>query len=149
MDSHISKSAQETMAVARKFAKQLKKGDIIFLEGDLGAGKTTFTKGLAEAFGVKAQQVVSPTFVIMNHYQAKLPIYHFDLYRLEKPQEIASVQFDEYFYGDGISIVEWHERLPKDQRPSNFWLVQLKHLSENERDICISYPSKPQQTPSR
>ena len=87
----------------------LKKGDIIFLEGDLGAGKTTFTKGLAEAFGVKAQQVVSPTFVIMNHYDAKLPIYHFDLYRLKSNAELLDIGFEDYLIGTNYVFIEWPE----------------------------------------
>ena len=85
-----------------RLAGHLKAGDIVFLQGDLGSGKTTFVKGLAQAFKVNLKQVNSPTFVLMNYYKGKLPIYHFDLYRLESPQEIDTLDFDEYFYGQGI-----------------------------------------------
>jgi tRNA threonylcarbamoyladenosine biosynthesis protein TsaE len=141
---HTSNSPDETMKLAAKFVKNLKAGDIVFLKGDLGAGKTVFTKGMAKALKVNETSVVSPTFVLMNYYEGKLPLYHFDLYRLEKPEEIKSVQFDEYFYGEGISIVEWPERLG-NLAPTEYWQVELTHKSETQRDICISYPSKPQQ----
>lgn len=142
--SLISNSPEQTMAIAAKFTANLKAGDIVFLKGDLGAGKTVFAKGMAKALKVDPQSVSSPTFIIMNYYKGKMPLYHFDLYRLEKPEELSSVQFDEYFYGPGISIVEWPERLG-DKAPADHWLVEFFHKSENEREICISYPSKPQQ----
>jgi tRNA threonylcarbamoyladenosine biosynthesis protein TsaE len=127
------------MAAAEKFARQLKSGDIVFLKGDLGAGKTVFAKGIAKALKVGEANVVSPTFVLMNYYEGKLPIYHFDLYRLEKPEELKTVQFDEYFYGDGICLIEWPERLG-NLAPKEHWLVELTHTTENERQICISCP---------
>lgn len=132
------------MGLAAQFARHLKKGDIVALKGELGTGKTVFVKGAASAFGIDPDSVNSPTFVIMNYYPAKTALYHFDLYRLEKPQEISSVNFDEYFYGDGICFIEWPERLG-GLLPKNHWLVELRHKSENQRDLCISYPSNPQQ----
>ncbi len=141
--SLISKSPQETMRLAGQFVKNLKPGDIVFLQGDLGAGKTVFTKGLAKALGIDPQKVSSPTFIIMNHYDGKKPLYHFDLYRLENPEELKSVQFDEYFYGQGISVIEWPQRLGP-LAPAEYWLVELSHANEHQRKICISYPSNPQ-----
>ena len=143
MNKVVSQSPEDTIAFAAKFARALKPGDIVFLKGDLGAGKTTFMKGIAKALKVDPNQVNSPTFVLMNHYKGKLPMYHFDLYRLEKAEEIKTVQFDEYFYGKGISVIEWPERLG-ELAPQDFWLVELTHKSEHERQICISCPSKPQ-----
>ena len=140
----LSHSYEETIDTGRRFARRLKKGDIVCLKGDLGAGKTVFAKGVAQGLGVKPQAVNSPTFVLMNYYAAKVPLYHFDLYRLEKPQELASVNFDEYFYGNGICLIEWPQRLGT-QIPKNHWLVELKHKNEHERDLCISYPSNPRQ----
>ena len=131
------------MDVAAKFAGHLKPGDIVFLQGDLGAGKTVFMKGMAKALKVNPQKVTSPTFILMNYYEGKLPVYHFDLYRLENPEELKTVQLDEYFYGNGISVIEWPERLGA-LAPQEYWLVQLKHKSEHQRQICISYPSNPQ-----
>ncbi len=125
------------MRLARTFAKQLRRGDIVCLEGNLGAGKTTFVKGMAEALRVKPVEVTSPTFIIMNYYKGKLPIYHFDFYRLENPQEIATVDFDEYLYGDGISIIEWPERLGRAM-PPEYLAVKLEHKGESERGIKFS-----------
>ncbi len=146
--SLISESEDQTMACAQRFAAQLKPGDIVLLQGDLGAGKTTFVKGLAKAFQVAANKVCSPTFVLMNHYQGKLPIYHFDLYRLEKPAEVDTLDFDDYFYGQGISVIEWPQRLGA-HRPARYYLVEFKHLGEHKRGLCISCPSKPQPRSSR
>lgn len=138
-----SGSEEQTQLCAKRFAAQLKPGDIVFLQGDLGAGKTTFVKGLVQGFKLQARQVNSPTFVIMNYYKGKLPIYHFDLYRLENPKEVDTLDFDDYFYGKGISLIEWPERLG-EHAPKQYYLVEFKHKSEQERDICISYPLKPQ-----
>ncbi len=133
----LSKSPEETITFAQKFTKTLKAGDIVCLQGELGAGKTTFVKGLAQALRVKPTEVNSPTFILMNYYKGKLPIYHFDLYRLEDPKDLATVNFDEYFYGDGISVIEWAERLGKN-KPEEYFLVELAHRSESERLIKVS-----------
>jgi tRNA threonylcarbamoyladenosine biosynthesis protein TsaE len=109
----------------------------------LGTGKTTFVKGLARAFQVTSGKVISPTFVLMNYYKGKLPIYHFDLYRLKNTAESDTIDFDDYFYGEGISLIEWPERLG-EHKPEQFYLVEFKHKGEHQRSICISCPSKPQ-----
>lgn len=125
------------MQFAQSLAKNLKAGDILCLEGNLGAGKTTFVKGMASGLRVKPAQVTSPTFIIMNYYKGKLPIYHFDFYRLENPKELASIDFDEYFYGNGISVIEWPERLGEAMPEEYFW-VELEHKGERERFVKIS-----------
>jgi tRNA threonylcarbamoyladenosine biosynthesis protein TsaE len=147
-DKFITKTPQETIQKASGFAKSLKAGDIVLLEGDLGAGKTTFVKGLAEGLKAQAKSVVSPTFVLMNIYKGRLPIYHFDLYRLEKPEEIASLNIDEYLQADGVAVIEWPKRLGKDMPQNTYW-IEFKHKDENTREICISSPLKPQQKSSR
>lgn len=139
----LSNSEEETKLCAQRFARKLKVGDIVFLQGELGSGKTTFVKGLGPAFKVASKKVNSPTFVLMNYYKGKLPIYHFDLYRLENPQAIDTLDFDEYFYGKGISFIEWPERLGS-HKPEQYYLVEFQHKGEYQRQICISYPSKPQ-----
>ncbi len=141
--SLISNSEEETKRCARRFAKKLKVGDIVFLQGELGSGKTTFAKGLAQAFKVPSKKVNSPTFVLMNYYKGKLPIYHFDLYRLEDPAAIDTLDFDDYFYGEGISLIEWPERLG-EHKPEQYYLVEFQHKGEHQRRICISCHSKPQ-----
>jgi tRNA threonylcarbamoyladenosine biosynthesis protein TsaE len=144
----VSKSAEATIQWAYDFSKELKAGDIVLLEGDLGAGKTTFVKGLVQGLKGKIKEVNSPTFVLMNIYKGRLPVYHFDLYRLEKPQEIESLNIDEYLQADGVAVIEWPRRLG-DQIPQNAYLIEFKHRSETERDICISYPLKHQPRSSR
>jgi tRNA threonylcarbamoyladenosine biosynthesis protein TsaE len=141
--SLISNSEEETKLCARRLASQLKRGDIVFLQGDLGAGKTTFVKGLAQEFKIAPKKVNSPTFVLMNYYKGKLPVYHFDLYRLENPQAMDTLDFEGYFFGEGISVIEWPERLG-EHKPPRYYLVEFQHKGERQRQICISYPSKPQ-----
>ena len=135
--SLISNSEEETKLCAQRFARQLKVGDIVFLKGDLGAGKTTFVKGLARAFKVASKKVNSPTFVLMNYYKGKLPIYHFDLYRLGDPKEFDTLDFDEYFYGKGISLIEWPEHLGK-HRPEQYYVVEFKQKAQFPRQRKIS-----------
>ncbi|MFD2046475.1 tRNA (adenosine(37)-N6)-threonylcarbamoyltransferase complex ATPase subunit type 1 TsaE [Ornithinibacillus salinisoli] len=106
---------EETLKVAEKLATLVNPGDVITLEGDLGAGKTTFTKGLATGLGVK-RTVNSPTFTIVKEYEGNMPLYHMDVYRLENSEE--DIGFEEYFSGDGLTVVEWaqfiEEFLPED-----------------------------------
>jgi len=135
--SLISNSEEETKQCAKRLAQQLRGGDIVLLQGDLGAGKTTFVKGLAQSFKVSPKKVVSPTFVIMNYYKGKLPLYHFDLYRLEDPKAIDTLDFDDYFYGEGISLIEWPERLG-EYRPKEYYLVEIQHKGEHQREITIT-----------
>ena len=137
----LSNSEEETMLCAKRFAGQLKAGDIVFLQGDLGAGKTTFVKGLAPAFKVSVKEVNSPTFVLMNYYKGKLPIYHFDFYRLENSKTVAEQEigniFDEYFYGKGISLIEWPEHRGK-HRPEQYYVVEFKQKAQFPRQRKIS-----------
>ncbi|KGX85076.1 tRNA (adenosine(37)-N6)-threonylcarbamoyltransferase complex ATPase subunit type 1 TsaE [Pontibacillus litoralis] len=97
-------SPEETQQFAKRLATLLQAGDVITLEGDLGAGKTTFSKGLAKGLGV-TRTVNSPTFTIVKEYEGRLPLYHLDVYRLEDSEE--DIGFDEYLHGDGVTIVEW------------------------------------------
>ena len=144
----LTKNSQETIQKAFDFAKNLKAGDIVLLEGELGSGKTTFVKGLAKGLKAKVKDVNSPTFVLMNIYKGKIPIYHFDLYRLEKPQEIESLNIDEYLQANGVAVIEWPKRLGQ-QMPSPTYWIEFKHKGENIRQICISSPLKLQRKISR
>lgn len=121
------------MAFAEKMAEMLQPGDVLTLEGDLGAGKTTFTKGLAKGLGVK-RTVNSPTFTIVKEYQGRLPLYHMDVYRLESSEE--DLGFDEYFEGDGVTVVEW-AKLIQEQLPPSLLMVELTHLGEHQREIAL------------
>ncbi|MGM8365677.1 tRNA (adenosine(37)-N6)-threonylcarbamoyltransferase complex ATPase subunit type 1 TsaE [Virgibacillus sp. W0181] len=128
-----TKSEQETIKLASKLAMLLKPGDVLTLEGELGVGKTTFTKGLAEGLGVK-RMVTSPTFTIVKEYKGELPLYHMDAYRLEYAEE--DIGFDEYFGGEGITVVEWaqfiEEYIPRDRLN-----IKLAYLNEHERMLTF------------
>ena len=133
----ISKSVVETMEIGAKFAKGLKKGDCVALIGDLGAGKTVFTKGVAKGLGVKnARYVNSPTFVIIKEYKGRLPLYHFDLYRLHGHSCFDDMNYEEYFYGDGVTVIEWADKI-SELLPDRRWEVRLKAPDEKHRDINI------------
>lgn len=123
------KSEKETADLATKLGENLLSGDLICLEGDLGAGKTTFTKSLAKAIGV-TRTVNSPTYTIMKQYQGKVPFYHFDVYRIENEEE--DFGFEEYFYGEGIAVVEW-SHLIASQLPDERLEIYIYHVNENER----------------
>jgi tRNA threonylcarbamoyladenosine biosynthesis protein TsaE len=133
----LSKNYDETLAFAAKFSKMLKRGDIVCLFGELGSGKTAFVKGLAQGLKIDPTHVHSPTFTLMNVYEGKIPLYHFDLYRI-RAVDLFGLGYEEFFYGRGISAVEWSERL-EELTPRNFWKVELSHVSEEERDILLSY----------
>ena len=134
----ISKSVEETMEIGAKFAKGLKKGDCVALIGDLGAGKTVFTKGIARALGVKNPQYVnSPTFVIIKEHRGRCPLYHFDLYRLEKHSSLDDMNCEEYFYGDGITVIEWADKI-REILPRKYIEVRFTVMGENKRRISIN-----------
>lgn len=104
-----SRSAEETRRLGEALGGLLAAGDVILLTGELGAGKTAFTQGIARGLGVPGV-VNSPTFTLLKEYQGRLPLYHFDLYRIENPAELEELGFGDYFFGDGVSVVEWAER---------------------------------------
>ena len=99
--------AEETFEVGMRLAKEAKAGDIYCLDGDLGTGKTVFSQGFAAGLGIK-EAVNSPTFTIVCEYEeGRLPLYHFDVYRIEEPEEMEEIGYEEYFYGQGVCLVEW------------------------------------------
>lgn len=124
-------SEEETLLLAQNLAKLLKPGDVITLNGDLGSGKTTFTKGLAVGLGIE-QMIKSPTFTIIKEYDGELPLYHMDAYRLEHSEE--DIGFAEYFYGDGISVVEWSQFI-EDFLPEERLNIEIEYVSDNVRRL--------------
>jgi len=101
-------SAEETYALGKKLGEEAKPGAVYCLSGDLGVGKTVFTKGFAVGLGV-TDTVNSPTFTIVQEYKGRLPFYHFDVYRIEEPEEMEEIGYEDYFYGDGACMIEWAE----------------------------------------
>ena len=131
-----SHSAGETETFASGLAQNLPPGSVLALYGDLGAGKTVFVKGVANHFSNGKVIAVSPTFVIVNTYETDPPIYHFDLYRINDVSELDAIGAEEYFYGDGISFVEWPERA-SGMFPSFAKKVFIEKVDDNVRKIRI------------
>ena len=130
----ITNSAAETRALGERLAKQLKAGDVILLEGELGAGKSELARGVARGLGVQ-ETVTSPSFTILNVYvSGRLPLYHFDWYRLESDEELYELGMDEYLGGDGVALVEWPERCP-DAVPEDCLLIRIEAEGEQVRRI--------------
>lgn len=130
-------SEAETRAFARRLGEQTGQGDVICLSGPLGAGKTHFVKGFAEAFGLSPDLVVSPTFTILHEYPGSIPIYHFDCYRLERAAEALEIGAEEYFYGEGVCIIEWPERLSELLPPEHLW-ISIEITGPESRRITIN-----------
>ncbi|MCL2799381.1 MAG: tRNA (adenosine(37)-N6)-threonylcarbamoyltransferase complex ATPase subunit type 1 TsaE [Endomicrobia bacterium] len=133
----ITKSADETRKLGKSFASVLKAGDIVFLKGDLGSGKTTFVQGVVKAFGHKGY-VRSSSFALVNEYKtgdAGVKLFHMDLYRLA-PSDIWSIGIEEYVYGENISLIEWADRLTGDTKNDNTWSVDIE-VDGEERKIAI------------
>lgn len=131
-----SNSYEETLSAAKEFAATLKKGDILCMYGDLGAGKTAFTQGLAEGLGIKGY-VNSPTFTIVNVYKGEsLTLNHFDAYRIGDSDEMLDIGFDEMITGDAVSVIEWAE-LIEDILPDERYNITINNTGDNSRRITI------------
>ncbi len=132
--SVVSDSESQTLELGKRLGRLLQKPALILLQGDLGAGKTVFARGIARGLGVDSTiPITSPTFTLMNHYPARLELYHFDLYRLSDPDELIELGFDEYAFGDGITLVEWPEKLENPDMPG-LW-VALQRIDDVQRRI--------------
>jgi len=130
-------SAKETTSLGQRIGSQLSSGDILALSGPLGAGKTTLIQGIAQGLEVK-DYVTSPTFILINEYQGRLPFYHIDLYRLEDPAQIEELGLFEYFEKDGVVVIEWAERLG-DLLPEGAKQIKLEVTGEDKRKIWLSW----------
>lgn len=139
MDFEVN-SIAETTNIGRQLGKILNPGDIVCLTGDLGTGKTHITKGIAEGLSI-TENITSPTFTIVNEYESgRLKLYHFDVYRVSDPDEIYAIGFDDYIFGEGVSIIEWanyiEEILPKDYL--HIYIQKDLSKGENYRKISIT-----------
>ena len=130
-------SPNETRALGRSLAQKLQPGDVLLLLGNLGAGKSEMTRGIAEGLGVSGP-VTSPSFTILNVYDdGRIPLYHFDWYRLESAEELFEMGMDEYLGGDGVAVVEWPSRCP-EAIPETYLSVKLVPVGETEREITLT-----------
>ena len=126
------------MNVGRDYARSVRAGDVFALSGDLGSGKTQFVKGFAAALGCKSE-VTSPTFMLLHEYGGRLPVYHFDFYRLDQRETILGLGFEDYVYGDGVCVIEWAERCP-DLIPRHAKWILFEIKNENTRVLKESKP---------
>ncbi|MCK5241961.1 tRNA (adenosine(37)-N6)-threonylcarbamoyltransferase complex ATPase subunit type 1 TsaE [bacterium] len=133
-------SAQETEILGENLAHDFEPGDVIALYGDLGAGKTCWVRGVAKALAAR-EAVTSPTFTLINEYHGKIPVYHFDLYRLQSTRELEDIGYEEYFYGEGISILEWAEKA-ECLLPKYHWKIYFDIRADEERQIIICPPGQ-------
>lgn len=130
-----TKTSNETIALGEKIGSFLKKGDIIALKGSLAAGKTTITKGIARSLGID-EDVTSPTFTLISEYEGKIPLYHFDVYRLDTIEDFINLGSEELLYGNGVCIIEWSEKI-FSELPDYTISIHLETLSDNSRKITI------------
>ena len=127
----ITKSREETIKFAEEYGKTLRGGDVLLLDGEMGAGKTVFTKGIDLALGINAE-ITSPTYAYLNDYDGKL--YHYDCYRLSYGEDAEALGLTEYFYGNGVCVVEWSENIA-DVLPDNCKRVKIEKIDLNTRKI--------------
>jgi len=132
----ISNSPAETQAIGRRLAEDVGAGSALALTGDLGSGKTVFVKGLVVGLG-SSTDVTSPTFTILHEYRGgRVTVYHFDFFRLEDRQSVARLGLDDYFFGDGVSVIEWADRFPEFIPEQARWIL-FEIKSQNQRAITI------------
>ncbi|MEP0547743.1 MAG: tRNA (adenosine(37)-N6)-threonylcarbamoyltransferase complex ATPase subunit type 1 TsaE [Rhodothermales bacterium] len=132
-----SASPDETVALGQRLAGVLQPGDVLALYGDLGAGKTHLVKGLCAGLGIPAASVSSPTFTLVNEYDGALPVYHIDAYRIERTEEFFELGYETYFFGDGVCLVEWPERV-EPLVPDHALRLRLTHLGGDRRRIEVA-----------
>lgn len=135
--SIVSNSLDETIFFGKKTGEILRSGDVIALSGELGSGKTYFTKGIALALEIPPEMVTSPSFTLVNEYEGKFKLFHIDAYRLKDKSDFLSAGLDEYFYAGGVAVMEWADRWP-ELLPDNTIAIRFDILDENRRRLTIS-----------
>ena len=133
----ISRSPAQTVELGTKTGRSLAKGDVVALYGELGSGKTTFVKGLAAGLGAEREEGVrSPTFVLLNLYKGRLPVYHIDLYRVHSLERLRDMGYEDYAFGEGVTVIEWAERA-EEALPERTVRVWFKSIGKRSREIQI------------
>lgn len=135
----ISQSSEHTFRLGKQLSKRIRAGDILAFCGELGAGKTCFIQGICRGLGVpETRYVTSPSFVILNIYKGRLPIYHIDFYRITHKDEILDLGYEEFFFSEGVCLIEWAERA-MDLLPDEYLKITIEAISPNVRKIKISF----------
>jgi len=137
--TYITQSQEETFAIGVELGKMAKPGDIFALIGDLGTGKTILAKGIAKGLGID-EEITSPTFTLLEVYESPISLYHFDLYRISNNAELENLFFEEYWFGDGVSVIEWADRAVK-RLPEDIYIITLEYIDNNRRKITVEYPA--------
>ncbi|MGP0630392.1 tRNA (adenosine(37)-N6)-threonylcarbamoyltransferase complex ATPase subunit type 1 TsaE [Nitrospina sp. 32_T5] len=152
-----SRSPEDTKNLGQRMGRLLKPGDILLLFGDLGTGKTTLVQGIAHGMEVPPDQYVrSPSFTLINEYRGRMPIYHIDLYRIESEGELADLGLEDYLFGEGVTLIEWGEKLFPDQKTDQPPIIPIGHRvdvrlqieEENDRTLILTpHPETPASHP--
>jgi tRNA threonylcarbamoyladenosine biosynthesis protein TsaE len=138
----ISDSRERTLETGRQIGAILESGDVVALSGELGSGKTCLTQGIAKGLGVAENvPVVSPTFTLINEYPGKIPLFHLDVYRLSGSRDLEELGYEEYFYGSGIIVIEWAEKI-RDILPANTLFVSMRYIDEGTREMIVEGPGE-------
>ena len=133
----ISGNPEETFFIGKIIGENLAVTDVVALIGELGTGKTCLTQGIARGIGVpEGSHVTSPSFTLINEYKGRMMLYHFDLYRLRGRRDIEDMGYEEYFFGEGVSVIEWADKI-KDILPEQTLFISIRNLDENKREIVI------------
>ncbi len=137
----ISGSREQTFETGRRIGTVLEKGDIVALTGELGSGKTCLTQGIAKGLGVDDRvPVVSPTFTLINEYPGRVPLFHFDAYRLSGFRDLEDMGYEEYFFADAVIVIEWAEKV-RELLPEKALVVRFAYLDENTREMTLEGPA--------
>ena len=137
MEKYISLSVKDTENIAFEFAKRLKADDTVLYTGEMGAGKTYFTKGIVKAFGI-TDEVTSPTFALINEYYGDINIFHFDLFRISSFDDLYAIGFFDYFGRNGVLCIEWSENISFEMDyPASAYRVSISKIGDTSREITI------------
>ena len=133
-------SEQETQRLGRALAEVCRPGCVIGLSGPLGAGKTRLVRAIAESLGVDPGAIASPTFVLIHEYEGRMPVYHFDVFRLKSPQEFEDLGVADYWNAGGVCLVEWADRV-RGLLPEETWKLRIEPLGANRRQVEVDFPA--------